>query len=297
MSVGYNHSHISSGGFGVWGGFCTGSSFVRELLGSELTEDNLYALLFNLEAFVSHESLEGRPYKYITQLSQQNDDSVNPYSTDHSSYIEGNNLSFDTHRFFTRTDKQIISEAMINAFCEFMASSSVIYKNEKGEEVISFERVWSLRDVRYEISQRLKNHTFPELNVFGYCCDPEKPGLLNNIHTCLWQSQFLTKGHLKVRSIESRDTEYETEINPKIIILNRVNEDLTTTAVNVPAIRYTTKQKKKSTVEWDYQNLNIGSGPAELESLMNKLSSIQNDFQILKNRHFNNCEFLNTLIQ
>jgi hypothetical protein len=108
---------------------------------------------------------------------------------------------------------------MINAFCEFMASSSVIYKNEKGEEVISFERVWSLRDVRYEISKRLKNHTFPELNFFGYCCDPEKPGLLNNIHTCLWQSQFLTKGHLKVRSIESRDTEHETEINPKIIIV------------------------------------------------------------------------------
>lgn len=65
----YNHSHMSQTGFGVWGTFCTGQSFVRACLTNDLeNEDSFYAFILSLPNFVEHESLEGKPYKYMSSL-------------------------------------------------------------------------------------------------------------------------------------------------------------------------------------------------------------------------------------
>lgn len=69
VTKGYIHSHISSGGFFMFGGFCMGQSDIGKIYNtSNLSFDHVYALAFNLKAFLEHESIEGTPYKRISDI-------------------------------------------------------------------------------------------------------------------------------------------------------------------------------------------------------------------------------------
>ena len=69
---GYAHSHISTG-IGEWSRFCLGSSDFKSVIESlkmSLSEEDWYLFFFSIENYVSWESLEGGPYKFMEGISE-----------------------------------------------------------------------------------------------------------------------------------------------------------------------------------------------------------------------------------
>ena len=72
----YSHSHLSSSAAkdATWGGFCFGSESINNDIGTLQEEFHsiiFEALLFELETFLSWESLEGGPYRKIENISRR----------------------------------------------------------------------------------------------------------------------------------------------------------------------------------------------------------------------------------
>lgn len=69
----YHHSHLSSSPDMRWTQFCLGSGEIGQtllLLESGFTIDLFQMALYQLEAYVAWESIEGRPYNYIRSINE-----------------------------------------------------------------------------------------------------------------------------------------------------------------------------------------------------------------------------------
>ena len=75
----YSHSHLSStvASIGAWGGFCMGAEEIVQDINEletkpfEGNEDLFEAVLFQLEIYLQWESLEGGPYRRISNISRR----------------------------------------------------------------------------------------------------------------------------------------------------------------------------------------------------------------------------------
>ena len=293
----YNHSHMSQSGFGIWGAFCTGSSFVRELLSAPLTEDNLWALFFNLEAFVSHESIEGRPYRYINSLTGDDLSNIqNPYDAHSNPNLTISGARLINEHNVTRSS-DFISDSLIDAFSDYL--QMIVRKNSDNEDSINLKDLMENHSVDNFIREAAenKNLIFDDLEVFGFSSNANGEKKMSSVSN-LWGQSFLVQGDLIITTQKDSSNQL-IEINPKILVLQKLNSDLSITEVVFPAIKYfesDKKTKKPQKNSGEYKTLNIGSGIFEKVCLQNKLGAVYHEMMQQNELYNSSSLFLNNLI-
>lgn len=75
LKRGYLHSHISSNGMGDWSGnFCFGrtdfATFINNAKYGNVNESTLYQLFLGMDSYLTWESLEGSPYRRISDIKE-----------------------------------------------------------------------------------------------------------------------------------------------------------------------------------------------------------------------------------
>lgn len=155
----YLHSHLPlSTSPCEFSTFCTGSGEINNitaLLNADFDVDLFKLYLFNLETFTSWESLEGTPYRYISELLESSDlilpitSRLRDYHSDIIKYLKENTSEISNIQWKINKGKYEITETpklekLLSSF--YIASRNSIHqikclKNNKGEYIKQRELV------------------------------------------------------------------------------------------------------------------------------------------------------------
>ena len=302
----YNHSHISQTGFGIWGRFCTGQSFVRKCLETPLVdEDSFYAFILSIPNFVNHESLEGRPYKNLMNVVERAKQGgeirwhANPFNDGISCRSEGGNvLSQNSDRnyrwAYSLTKEELVP--LISLIVRGMPSTVDIIE-------IFNQLIYALYN-----NNLTKKLTFDceDLVMLTYVKESAKEkSTLDVIHQVSNVFFYKTDGKLILLKERNKDSEglkdNETIENPCVFNFPKINEDLTITSVKIPAIKYKLlreKYKKGTAQSVDIKPSlhNVGVAAFKLSALTKTKETLESDRLVNQENYANRKDFLETFL-
>lgn len=134
ISKGYSHSHLHTNQYGRFNAFCLGSSGLATFLTSNQSnlDANLFTMLiFQLEAYLKWESLEGTPYISFTTLgSSTPSDIVEPVMTPHREEV----LTSMANDLIRELDPTMLTPASASPgtyYLDYGLHASKVYEMEK----------------------------------------------------------------------------------------------------------------------------------------------------------------------
>lgn len=302
----YNHSHISQTGFGIWGRFCTGQSFVRKCLETPLVdEDSFYAFILSIPNFVNHESLEGRPYKNlmgVVERAKQGGETswhVNPFNDGISCRSEGGVLTYSindpSYRWaYSLTKEDLVP--LISLIVRGMSSTVDIIQ-------IFNQLIYALLN-----DNLTKKLTFDceDLVMLTYVKDSAKEkSTFDTIRNAGNVIFYKTDGKLILLKERNKGSEglkdNETIENPCVFNFPKINEDLSVTNVKIPAIKYRAlkeKYKKGAAQSVDVKPSlhNVGVAAFKLAALTKTRESLESDRLVNQENYANRRDFLETFL-
>ncbi len=302
----YNHSHISQTGYGLWGAFCTGQSFVRSCLSNNLeNEDSFYAFLLSLPNFVEHESLEGRPYKYmhmlrdaarqVNVLDDHNffNDGISCRSSDGPAY-QLLNISYDINSDWafslTAEDLEPAVEEVVRSFEEKCELSIIIN---------------SLFNVLVNTSRKPIIFTTDSVPILTYLSNAgaKEKASCQVFKTVHGKIIFKTQGDVTLLKDKNNTDDSVTEIieNPCVFKFPKIEEDLSITLCEIPAIKYRELAKKynkgkAASIEWKPSLYNASAALFKILALKSLHAIIVREMAIEKEQNANKKEFLESFL-
>jgi hypothetical protein len=301
----YNHSHISQTGFGLWGRFCTGQSFVRKCLDTPFeNEDSFYAFVLSLPNFVEHESLEGKPYKLIKGLRERatqggNADWTNNPFNDGVSCVS--NSDYFQFSFIYETKKEWthgLTRKELDPLLEIIART--LPKRLTLSNII-------LHVMEALGSSKAKQISFdtPDLHILTYVEKNAKEKSTSNVILRINGGRIVVKktGNLTLLKDKNKtkSAEEETVENPCVFVFPKINEDLSVTPVNIPAIKYNLLVKKyaknkASSVDAKPSLYNAGTAMFKLMALRSIRDFVHNRVSEQREERVNERAFLESFL-